>query len=699
MAARNLGSLTIDLIAKTAGFERGMDRAARTADSRMRQIERRAKIVGAAIGTAVAGAGIALAAIVRSNVRNMAEVARMADQIGIATEHLTAMRYAAEQLAGVSSGQFDMALRRMTRRITEAADGGGPAAKAIEAMGLSARELARMSPDEQFRKIADAIKATGDQGTRLRHVMALMDTEGMPLVTMLAQGSAEISRFEQEAAQLGKTFDDQAGQGAIRFEQNLDRLKGTVSGIWTQVSARLVPTLEDSASRLADVAKQGDLAANAVSILEVAIRGSIGTIDLYNESVRRTSIFMQLAVESGEGFREIGKNLVAFWSDGTVAGGMEKVRKAWADAEEQFNRTGEAAGGVNVVLAGIDPEPVGLFRPPRITPPDDPGTGGGGSSRVSDANRELQELLREQQRLADAQRGWTDQLLDAQASLAGPIAEAYRQHDKQLASLTQAYDKGEVELSDYIQMQEVYEEQLNRTLEAIAAQRTPAQRMLEDLQFEQDLLRMTNEEREVAIALRWLNAEATDAERDAIANSVRELRQSREAMSDLIEAQDAVRGAGADFLTDWTTGAKSFKDAMIDALDSIHQRLTQMIAEQLMDQLFGQRGQDGGGQYGNWLSNIFGAMFGGGKASGGWASSNRIFEVNERGLEMATVGGRDYMLTGNQPVRVTPNHQLGGGPVVLNMNNNYAAPQSNKTVTQVAARTSYELARARRLGQ
>src|SRR5690606_15564793 len=149
---------------------------------------------------------------------------------------------------------------------------------------------------------------------------------------------------------------------------------------------------------------------------------------------------------------------------------------------------------------------------------------------------------------------------------------------------TRAYDEGEVRLSDYVQMQEVYEHQLGDTLEAIEAMRTPAQRMLEDLQFEQDLLRMTNEEREVAIAMRWLNAEATEAERDAISDSVRELRRSREAMSDLIEAQDSVRSAGADFLTDWTTGAKSFKDAMTDALDSIHRRLTQMISERLMDQ-------------------------------------------------------------------------------------------------------------------
>ena len=62
-------------------------------------------------------------------------------------------------------------------------------------------------------------------------------------------------------------------------------------------------------------------------------------------------------------------------------------------------------------------------------------------------------------------------------------------------------------------------------------------------------------------------------------------------------------------------------------------------------------------------------LFGGGKANGGWAQANTMYEVNERGLEMATVRGRDYLLTGNSPVQITPNSRLGGGG--LNQINNF----------------------------
>ena len=60
MSTRSIGQLTVDLIAKTFGFEQGMDKAAKTADKRMKEIEASAKKAGAFIGTAI-GAGVVAA--------------------------------------------------------------------------------------------------------------------------------------------------------------------------------------------------------------------------------------------------------------------------------------------------------------------------------------------------------------------------------------------------------------------------------------------------------------------------------------------------------------------------------------------------------------------------------------------------------------------------------------------------------------
>lgn len=69
MASRSLGTLTLDLVAKIGGFESGMDRAARTADKKTREIERAAKArakeiekafegIGSVISGAIAGVSV-----------------------------------------------------------------------------------------------------------------------------------------------------------------------------------------------------------------------------------------------------------------------------------------------------------------------------------------------------------------------------------------------------------------------------------------------------------------------------------------------------------------------------------------------------------------------------------------------------------------------------------------------------------------
>src|SRR5690606_18059431 len=139
------------------------------------------------------------------------------------------------------------------------------------------------------------------------------------------------------------------------------------------------------------------------------------------------------------------------------------------------------------------------------------------------------------------------------------------------------------------------------------------------------------------------------------------------------------------------------KGAFKSMLDNINQMILQRIADNWVEQLFGGFGTTQTGSGGGWLSTIAG-LFAGGRATGGWIGAGKFAEVNERGIEMATVRGRDYLLTGGAPVEITPNHRLGVGGASVTNNFAFAAPASPKTQTQIAARVGYELRRAQRLG-
>ena len=59
-----------------------------------------------------------------------------------------------------------------------------------------------------------------------------------------------------------------------------------------------------------------------------------------------------------------------------------------------------------------------------------------------------------------------------------------------------------------------------------------------------------------------------------------------------------------------------------------------------------------------------------GRALGGGVSSGQTYRVNERGPEMLSVGGKDFLMMGNNNGHITPNNKLpsgGGGKVIVNV--------------------------------
>ena len=70
MASRSLGTLTLDLVARIGGFEKGLNAAARKSDDTLKKIQRTARGLGTALaaGFAAIGASNAIGAIIRNTV-------------------------------------------------------------------------------------------------------------------------------------------------------------------------------------------------------------------------------------------------------------------------------------------------------------------------------------------------------------------------------------------------------------------------------------------------------------------------------------------------------------------------------------------------------------------------------------------------------------------------------------------------------
>lgn len=200
----------------------------------MRNLRRTVLGVGAAIGTAK------LAGEFLETAQSIDSLAKTSDKLGIATENLAALRFVGQQ-TGVEIRTMDMAIQRMTRRLSEAAQGTGEAKNAIKELGLDAQQLAKLNPSQQFQEIAEAMGRIPSQADRVRLSFKLFDSEGVALVNTLAQGKRGIKDLEAQAKSLGITISREEAAKVEEFNDALNSLSNLIGGLKSDIVIRIAP--------------------------------------------------------------------------------------------------------------------------------------------------------------------------------------------------------------------------------------------------------------------------------------------------------------------------------------------------------------------------------------------------------------------------------------------------------------------------
>ena len=168
MAGKSLGTLTLDLIARTGGFSSGMDKAERSSQKWRKQVESDAKMVGVALGSvalaaaaAATSVGVAGFNLVKNTSKQITETDRWAKSLKMSTQNLLAWQFAAEK-AGVSGDQMADIFKDIGDKIGDAVlNKSGEAVDALNALGLSAEKLSKATPDQQLLAIGDALGKIG----------------------------------------------------------------------------------------------------------------------------------------------------------------------------------------------------------------------------------------------------------------------------------------------------------------------------------------------------------------------------------------------------------------------------------------------------------------------------------------------------------------------------------------------------------
>ncbi len=228
-----LSKLFVTIGAKTDKFESGLKRVSK-------------QMRGVALGMVAIGAGI-VAALAKS-VKDFAELGdqmqKMALRTGFSTEALSELKFAAE-ISGASLETLEKAVKRMSAAIVDADNGLLETKRAFDELGLSAAEMLKMTPEEQFFAIAGAIGELESATIRAATAQDIFGRAGTQLLPLIDQGAAGIKALREEARELGIVFGQEAADAAANFNDALTRLQGAVEGIKITIGTELAPILTE----------------------------------------------------------------------------------------------------------------------------------------------------------------------------------------------------------------------------------------------------------------------------------------------------------------------------------------------------------------------------------------------------------------------------------------------------------------------
>lgn len=113
-------------------------------------------------------------------------------------------------------------------------------------LGLSAKALAKLSPEDQIERVSDSISKLKTQSERAAAATAIFGKGSLKLLPVLADGAAGIRKFREEGVRSGQFMSNDAVQASSDFNDALDGLRSRgVNLLANAMSGDLLPTVTE----------------------------------------------------------------------------------------------------------------------------------------------------------------------------------------------------------------------------------------------------------------------------------------------------------------------------------------------------------------------------------------------------------------------------------------------------------------------
>lgn len=206
----------------------------------------------AAIGTATIAAGKKLTDFAQETATHGDEIDKMSQKLGLSAKAYQQWDYVLSQ-SGVDITSMTTGMKTLTNQIDDAKNGSADAQNRFKKLGISMNDLKTMSREDIFAATIAGFQKMSDSTDRAALANDLFGKSGQNLTPLFNQTNESTKELMKTAEEMGFVMSDKSVKAAAAFNDSMDTLKRTFSGVKNNIMGELLPGFTQITTGLADL--------------------------------------------------------------------------------------------------------------------------------------------------------------------------------------------------------------------------------------------------------------------------------------------------------------------------------------------------------------------------------------------------------------------------------------------------------------
>jgi hypothetical protein len=236
-----------------------------------------------AIGTAIAGVGVAFGAWVNSMRDSVDRIGKVSSAVSVGSETLQKWQYTAGQ-AGLETEAFNKSLLKFTGNLGKAGAGAKAQGDAFKALNINIRNAdgTLKGVEELLPEVATKFQILGDDVRATQIAVDLFGGKGAELINFLRSGKDGLERFGKALEIQGGVVEDKGVRATEQFNDRLDDLKNKFKNLFT-------PVIEVANKAIAPFVEEAERAKMTLPQLNNEIQAQINKLVKQRDSLKDTT--------------------------------------------------------------------------------------------------------------------------------------------------------------------------------------------------------------------------------------------------------------------------------------------------------------------------------------------------------------------------------------------------------------------------